>query len=639
MHPAVHIRNLERLPFSIKRVALTACKTRSIDNLKRARDLMDDVPAPQRLLFLPVYFTNLNPTHVPTTTELALLSPLTRLRITCAVIALDGLFYIREPPMAVGPTVWPGLWAWVNFMHTHWEQLPSVQMLSKYTLYAEFVRFVGFFHDHPQTYALMEATVGFRHVLGTVLALVPHAALQENPYLEVVLNDLFGFLIHCGVSQPAQLAEILDGIGGTIDDAAHLVVDCLDFVVQRTEMIANANVYYIRALLHFVLDSDNIPCETDGADIKKLGTLSRALLLQGFIPALVHAMQFLTTTSSADETGLALSNGFTILRRIFTTFNSRICLECALDAGLLSVIVACATLECTIDLTRDLRHLLTRILPGALVQYFVVFCLQKISDEIEEASEADDFVRSSLFKCFSDFWMLAKKRMSILDRLESSEYVALKACDNSECNKILPRSALERCAACKASYYCGRSCQTRDWRLGGHKKACPGPCIISLTESATGGNMNHHERDFLRAVVDDDYRLQRSTIYLQQTKVMAATPGPVLTIFDYTRMPPKVMVQSVAESSMARGLDRMTAEWASALGRVSATVGRLQLHVVLLNEGDGPRCWIVPLRANSGSLQLAVEALATKKLSDDALKILIEETLDAEEEAGLLEIH
>lgn len=40
--------------------------------------------------------------------------------------------------------------------------------------------------------------------------------------------------------------------------------------------------------------------------------------------------------------------------------------------------------------------------------------------------------------------------------------------------KQIPTEGLKRCGACHVTMYCGKSCQIRHWREGGHKKNCPG---------------------------------------------------------------------------------------------------------------------------------------------------------------------
>ncbi|XP_062567286.1 ankyrin repeat family A protein 2-like [Saccostrea cucullata] len=43
--------------------------------------------------------------------------------------------------------------------------------------------------------------------------------------------------------------------------------------------------------------------------------------------------------------------------------------------------------------------------------------------------------------------------------------------------KQIPKEGLKRCGACHVTMYCGKACQVRHWREGGHKRNCPGSVI------------------------------------------------------------------------------------------------------------------------------------------------------------------
>ena len=50
--------------------------------------------------------------------------------------------------------------------------------------------------------------------------------------------------------------------------------------------------------------------------------------------------------------------------------------------------------------------------------------------------------------------------------------VPLGACHDGKCGRLLHRSRLKRCSACKKMYYCSAECQLHHWRHGGHKEGC-----------------------------------------------------------------------------------------------------------------------------------------------------------------------
>ncbi|KAJ7448794.1 hypothetical protein FB451DRAFT_1411220 [Mycena latifolia] len=561
---------------------------------------MDNVSKSQKLFFLPVYFVNLDPADIPTSAQLDSMQPETRTCLARAMVALDGIFNIREPPIEVGPTVWPRFWAWTYFMATHWDHMPPSELFPEDTFYIEFLRYAGIFHDHSPTYDLMEATPGFRIMLAKVWARVPR--LTKSLYFEIVLNDLSGFLIHCGAATPAHLAEILEGSEGTIDDLAQLIVKCMNLMVRRKAMLPHGDAYYIRALLAFVESADILSGEEAKIRPRPLGALSRTLLRHEFVEALIRAMQFLTTTSSPG-TGTALRSCFRILRRIVETFRGHIWLEGAVTAGLLRVILEPALAEIS-------------------------------TDDLEDTEIFDDW---------TDFEALGYDRCDILNGLDSTEDTPLKACDNTKCGRILPKSEFKRCAGCKSAYYCARYCQTADWKAGRHRKACLTEQLLTLTESAVAGSL-FHEREFLRWLIQHDYEEDRVFICAEQVKCMATNPGdgPLVTLFDYTVNPTKISVQSVATSPVAAVLQKAGTEWTDILARIAASDGRMQLHIMRVLQGNNTRYWVVPLRTNSSILQTKLSRLAgslPSAASDAELSVEIEAILDEEDEDGLVEIH
>lgn len=66
--------------------------------------------------------------------------------------------------------------------------------------------------------------------------------------------------------------------------------------------------------------------------------------------------------------------------------------------------------------------------------------------------------------------------------------VLLGACHHGECGKLLPRTQLKRCSACKVTTYCSAACQLSHWRApGGHKKGCKDLQQINASKQTGGG--------------------------------------------------------------------------------------------------------------------------------------------------------
>ena len=118
---------------------------------------MDDLPEPQKLLFLPVFFTNLSQ-EVPTSDEVDLMHLDTRKRITDGALSLDGIFRIIDKPLEIGPLLWRRLGPWIQFVCIYWDQLPEKEDLSELSFYSGILIFGQQFHKDPSTAALMRTT-------------------------------------------------------------------------------------------------------------------------------------------------------------------------------------------------------------------------------------------------------------------------------------------------------------------------------------------------------------------------------------------------------------------------------------------------------------------------------------------------
>jgi len=56
---------------------------------------------------------------------------------------------------------------------------------------------------------------------------------------------------------------------------------------------------------------------------------------------------------------------------------------------------------------------------------------------------------------------------------EVQEEVQRKECARRECRKVeAHKGEYKVCAGCRASWYCGKECQEKDWKTGGHKRRC-----------------------------------------------------------------------------------------------------------------------------------------------------------------------
>ena len=76
------------------------------------------------------------------------------------------------------------------------------------------------------------------------------------------------------------------------------------------------------------------------------------------------------------------------------------------------------------------------------------------------------------------------------------------SCWNKGCNEI----ATEQCSGCRIAKYCGESCQTADWKTGGHKQHCVALKAARVLTDA-GSNENVKWSAFAEKQLDNHYDL------------------------------------------------------------------------------------------------------------------------------------
>ncbi|KAJ7097393.1 hypothetical protein C8R44DRAFT_949477, partial [Mycena epipterygia] len=348
----VRPENRQRLPLSVRRVTVTACgNNRSVQDVERARNMMDEVSKSQKILFLPVFFSNLDPAEISTSDQLDSIDPDTRTRIARAAVSLDGIFHIREKPIVTGVTLSPRVFPWVFFIHTHWDQLPGIAFLPAVTFYTEFLNLCGLLPGPFTDVRSHKGITGIRVMLGNTFPNSRSRACSRPCSMT--------FTVSCSVvTLPIHphLAEITEGCGGDIDDLAHFVIQYMSIVARRPSSISN--VYYIRGLLGFISDADVLSSE----DVPRR------------IPMFFHGHKWLEE---------AITNG-------------------------LGVIAACATMECAREIDAHLRFLLNNLLSAGLVHYYVVLRLRTALAAVVDLSTTDAFRESELFPDWGRFLNVAE---------------------------------------------------------------------------------------------------------------------------------------------------------------------------------------------------------------------------------------
>ncbi|KAJ6540550.1 hypothetical protein B0H19DRAFT_1269120 [Mycena capillaripes] len=587
MHPAVRLENLQRLT------------------------------GPVRFPFSR-YFSSTS-TQRGSLQELESLSPITRDSVACAVTSLSAIFQIILPDK-IGSTLWTRVWPWTYFLYEHWDYLPPECLMPEIGFYVQFLVFLASIYGPPAISATISETPGLRVVLGKIWGLLSQVKPKPGQIWEGCFRYLADFISTLDFEDPVRFAELVYGVGGSLDQLASLVITFVQDLRRQTSWENRSHGYYFRSIVSFIQGTGKGPIHA-----KFLGTLLRHI----FVPEFVSSMSSFLGCDEFD-TEWAFKSSFEFLTSLLNSPSGRRWLPDAIGAGLLRTMATCTT-KFKPELHKYLRPFLTQILPRGLVYYDVVVAVEDALDDIGEILYSEKFQASELLGDWDAFFILAEKRISLKHDLAHS--VPTRACDNLECGKIHEREHFRRCSRCKAFYYCSPECQLVDWSRGEHRKECNPHTVLSLAESGSCV-LSFRQRQFLRVLVNDDYHEQRASIYKHQIPFLAqhSLDGPIFTLFDYTSFPLKVSVHTGAESPIADALGDLGPEWMHIISRAANSGGRIQLHVIRVPEGNNSRFWVVPLRTNNTQSYHALHCLAkglpancNEKDILDGVKSIIEE--------------
>ncbi|KAJ7763427.1 hypothetical protein B0H16DRAFT_1883759 [Mycena metata] len=163
MHPALSLHVLEKLPFTLRRLA-TGALNGSLENLYKICHRIDlkSIPSDQALLFLPVFYETLDPSRIPNIDDLDLSS-----MPDSMVLAVKSLCKLgdHDIPYDIFPDLWPRYWKWTQVFHAYIASLPpSPRRPEPKTFYFTFMGFIASF-ENKGCGAVVSATPGARKLI------------------------------------------------------------------------------------------------------------------------------------------------------------------------------------------------------------------------------------------------------------------------------------------------------------------------------------------------------------------------------------------------------------------------------------------------------------------------------------------
>ncbi|KAJ7148324.1 hypothetical protein C8R46DRAFT_1044869 [Mycena filopes] len=554
----------------------------SMNDVLRLGEFMQNSTDDQLSKLVPVFYALLDPVRIPTSDQLEQASDATLFAVDAAMLGLDGIYGPGTPLDAAGD-LWPRVWAWVQFLDTFRNYIPGFTPLSDENLYVDVIRFAGRLSSVDSRFAqLVTSTPGFQAILFRAWSVV--LGLKHSRERDRGLVAVFTFLTN---PFPPNIAEILDGVGGTVDHLAAVLVGQILSIVQN-EKISNVELAHRSLLVTLaVLKIFDTHPDLPGSEPRPLHT---ALLSAGIVKALMTALRALSQVP-VRETGArsTLNMALTLLVEVLlTTQYGYRQVGSAVEHGLLRLFLVCGQPRFPASIHELLRFMLVEILIPSTTNYYVLNSIAAAGlAGIREFTSTTHSL--ALRDEMSMFYKVASERLQCKIRFDSEDFVSRRACDYPKCGVIREKVKLKRCSGCQTFFFCSKACQRLDWRRGGHRTTCSLYRSICI---ATNASSTARQQAFLRALLHDDYETHRR-----------AHPVAPLTasfpVFDYTVGDVKVASHPLSAAHETIPIHR--GHWVDRVARLGASEGRMELHVMVLRDADSKLATVIPLRRNAPS--------------------------------------
>ncbi|KAJ7134042.1 hypothetical protein C8R43DRAFT_1022258 [Mycena crocata] len=619
MHESLSVAKFAKLPQAI-RVGAKSATDGSFNDLRKLFLLVEGMPDRNKILLLPVWFSGLDPTGIPTPAQLdSMLSAADYVQqlipVTSAMLCLARIWKLLEKsliPSATYVDIWPRLHQWIIFIQTYLEILPAnVKPHYDGLTLGMHACILLCLEQSPSMAELAQKTPGVRTILvkyWAALVCDEAANLQDGPTgdgLSAMRTILLLLSTSAHRLPPGKhLKEILAGVGDSRDELARVLVKQITDVAARPLSQLPATI--LTAALSF------IAVETDNQ-------FRAALLNRGLVKAVVTAGIVLHDHTQQhklpDAIAQAPAMGLGLLTAYFEDSMARRWVVEALESGLLRL-MCLLSMNTTPNplLPREnrfslLEELLKNFLPGYLVYYPVACAMKECFPAIAPLIVAPAFKRCATYEMWARFAKIAGENADAVDYFESRNWKSSKTCENMQCLKIGPKHGFKSCSGCSFTYYCSSECQISDWgnghrrwclKLGQTRQSTPlrnDPIVTTLSDFP--GPSSARDRAFLRALLQYNYKfLLKPEVLLRQAHFIYTNPGvEFFTAFDFTHsnddptwisvMPMSVYYHSPAAEAPMRMAQRLLSR------------GRMQLHAVGMNGGPTPHLLMFPLWSSS----------------------------------------
>ncbi|KAJ7661991.1 hypothetical protein DFH06DRAFT_1397830 [Mycena polygramma] len=592
MHPSLRPENIAKLPPPVRSIAENALKG-SLKAVHQLCTLLPILPKPEASHTLPCVFANIDTSGIPSPSELDTLLT-TGAAIPTVELALSAMtalvFFARASliPVDACPDVWPRFWKWAYFFDQYWGSLISVVPTFPHEELSRLNASCIVSHcNHPGTADNVCTTPGVLRILAMAWKAVVDAPRTQP---ERLMREVYNLTLVMPIENrnSAQFDEVVDGVGGTLQDLAATFVQ--HFSLAAASPNSEFTGQYLMSAGIFVVGTP------DPAPFRD------ALRAHPMLPTVLTTISALHGTPSVQALAFCLTYlcdtlgwppGYTHVAQ-------------AIDAGVLRVVVRLAASmkagsgdASTDPILLSIKLLLTEILPRALMHYPVLLQLSGSFQDAKAFASASDIDKSAFRAEWKDFVSLAEARLQLLHSWERSRPY-FKACDNLKCGKIGPRQNFQCCGGCRTADYCSAKCQSADWKTN-HKAICgtferykiEHPEILSI-----------REKGFIRALLTSEHLRLLPSIFVRQVIFMHSWPRePFYTVLTYSDAhEPKI---EVCPQRAMNAVNTYTRTVIAHFVRSRESGKRMEVHVVFLYQGAQVRPLVFPMRAATATLHLA----------------------------------
>ncbi|KAJ7478963.1 hypothetical protein FB451DRAFT_1556730, partial [Mycena latifolia] len=369
----------------------------SISDATQILSLLRGTPAvPHPQLFLPVCWANLDPLGIPGPAELEILVSTPQLGhfLMRPLVYLEIVHSIKEITERALADLWPRAWAWMSFISTYREVLPSAPP------------------EHLVGGALLQFIIR-----------VPLSIIERQPEVHIMVSrvwaafistdtDTPGFGELCvflgygiGELSPTQVSEYVEGAGGNLYDLASLVVKHLALASRFDDP------FFIRCGIIFVSKVEQSPD----------GPFHAALRAQGFFGLLAKVLHVLPRMFEHENAQDTLRECTAILVAEFRRATGYLSIPEALRSGLLRAIIPFCTNLAPESEVPYLSALLSEFLQPSTMYYSVLQALEEVLPEAE--ARVATFPGTPMSRSWSDFVIHAKRRLDFKRHFDSEDYV------------------------------------------------------------------------------------------------------------------------------------------------------------------------------------------------------------------------